>query len=468
MTAPAPSDFTHDLLIIGSGSGNSVITDEMDGWRIALVEEGVMGGTCLNRGCIPTKMFVHTADLAHAAATSERFGIDTRFGGAHWRDIRDRIFDRIDPIADSGRDYRESLDHVDLFPVRGEFVGDRRLRVGDRVISAPRIVLAAGAHAVVPPIPGLDRVDWHTSDTIMRIDDLPDHLVIVGGGYIAVELAHVFGALGSRVTMLVRGDRLLRGEDPDVSAAVTAAYVDRFDVRLDTSVMEVDRGGDDEREDPPGPGLVATVAGPDGADVVRGDLLLVATGRKPNGAVLGVDATGVAMDASGYVVVDRYQRTNVEGIWALGDISSPEQLKHKANHDARVVAHNLVHPDDLQSSRLGPVPHAVFGSPQVASVGMTEPEAAAAGIDHVAIVHDYAAAAYGWALEDTTSFVKLVVDVGTRRLLGAHVVGAQAPSLVQPLIQGMQFGQTVDELARGQWWIHPGLPEVVEQALLAV
>lgn len=209
------------------------------------------------------------------------------------------------------------------------------------------------------------------------------------------------------------------------------------------------------------------MAGPAGTDVVGGDLLLVATGRQPNGASLGVDATGVAMDASGYVVVDEYQRTNVEGIWALGDISSPQQLKHKANHDARIVAHNLVRPDDLQSSWLGPVPHAVFGSPQVASVGMTEPEAAAAGIDHVAVVHPYAAAAYGWALEDTTSFVKLVVDASTRRLLGAHVVGAQAPSLVQPLVQGMQFGHTVDELARGQWWIHPGLPEVVEQALLA-
>ena len=460
---------THDLIIIGTGSGNSVITDEMDDWRIALVEEGTVGGTCLNRGCIPTKMLVHTANLAHAAATSDRFGIDTRFDRAHWQAIRDRIFDRIDPIARSGRDYRESLPHVDLFPVRGHFVGDHRLRVGDEVISAPRIVLAAGARPIVPAIPGLDRVDWHTSDTVMRIDDLPRHLVIVGGGFIAVELAHVFGALGSAVTILVRGDRLLGDEDPDVSAAVTAAARARFDVRLGTSAMAVDRVGDhgdrtpaEERD-----GVAVTVTGPGGVDEVRGDVLLVAVGREPNGRALGVEATGVALDEQGYVVVDDHQRTTAPGIWALGDISSPDQLKHKANHDARLVAHNLVHPDDLQASTLGPVPHAVFGAPQVASVGLTEPEAAAADIDHVVVRHDYAAAAYGWALEDTTSFVKLVVDASSRRLLGAHVVGDQAPSLLQPLVQGMQFGQTVDELARGQWWIHPGLPEVVEQALLA-
>lgn len=449
---------THDLIIIGSGSGNSVITEEMGDWRIALVESGVIGGTCLNVGCIPTKMFVHTADRAHTAANSARFGLDTTFNHADWPAIRDRIFGRIDPIAESGREYREESDNVDLVQERGRFIGDKRLAVGDRVLSAPRIVLAAGAHAVLPDLPGLADVDFHTSDTIMRLDDLPDHLVVIGGGYIAVELAHVFGALGSEVTLLVRGPELLRGEDPEVSHRLTRIYAQRFDLRLATDVRGVHQEGDE---------IAVRTMDTNGSGEVRGDCLLVATGRAPNSRSLGVEATGVEVDEDGYVVVDAYQRTSVEGIWALGDISSPEQLKHKANLDSRLVTHNLLHPDDPQTSDLGAVPHAVFGSPQVASVGLTEPEAEAAGLAYTTAVHEFSGAAYGWAMEDTTSMVKLVVDPDTRLLLGAHIMGPQAPTLIQSLVQGMQFDQTVDELARGQWWIHPSLAEVVEQALLA-
>ncbi len=453
------SGCTHDLIVIGSGSGNSVITDEMDDWRVALVEPGLLGGTCLNVGCIPTKMFVYTADRAHAAATSERFGVHTTFESADWPAIRDRIFGRIDPIAESGRAYRESNPNVDLVREYGHFVGDHRLAVGDRVISAPQIVLAAGAHAVVPDLPGLAEVEHHTSDTIMRIDDLPEHLLVIGGGYVGVELAHVFGALGSRVTMVVRGPALLRDEDPEVSRRLTAIYHDRFDLRLATDVVAVHRDGTD---------IVLDTRGPDGAAKIRGDCLLVATGRRPNSGPLAVEATGVAVDDAGYVVVDAHQRTSVEGIWALGDIASPQQLKHKANADARLIVHNLLHPDDLRSSTLGPVPHAVFGSPQVASIGMTEPQAEAAGREVATAVQEFGDAAYGWAMEDTTSAVKLVVDPTSRLLLGAHIIGPQAPTLLQPLVQGMQFGQTVDQLARGQWWIHPALTEVVEQAMLAV
>lgn len=458
---PNDADFTHDLIVIGTGSGNSVITDEMTDWRIAVVEQWDLGGTCLNRGCIPSKMLVVTADHAHAAATPDRFDIDTCFVDADWPAIRDRIFGRIDPIEASGRDYRQSQVHVDLYEIHGHFVGPRELRVGDEVISAPRIVLATGARVDLPSWPGLADDDVrervHTSDTVMRIDELPDSMVIVGGGFIATEMAHVFGALGADVTLVVRGPKVLRHEDPDVADRVTSAYAERFDLRLDTDVTDISADGDGS----------ATLRLADGDDVTS-DMVLLATGRVPNSDNLGLEHTGVEVDDAGYVVVDEFQRTTVEGTWALGDVSSPEQLKHKANADARLVAHNLANPDDLRTCRLGPVPHAVFGSPQVASVGATEPELRAVGIDPLVAVHDYGGAAYGWALEDTTSFVKVLADPDTRLLLGAHVVGPQASTLIQLLIQGMQFGQTVDELARGQWWIHPALPEVVEQALLAL
>jgi mycothione reductase len=444
---------THDLLIIGAGSGNSILTPDFDDRKVALVEEGPLGGTCLNRGCIPSKMFVYPADVALHARLGPELGVRTSFESADWRSIRDRIFGRIDAIAEAGLEYRIGQDHVDVYRSRGRFTGHKELTVGEETITADTIVLAAGAHVTIPAIPGLDSVDYHTSDTIMRIDELPSRLVIIGGGYIAAEMGHVFDAFGSRVTMLVRGTRMLKEEDEEISKRATAAYAERMDVRLSTRIRSVSQAD----------GVIA-VDTADGS--VEADMLLVAVGRTPNGASLGVDRTGVELDGAGYVVVDEFGRTGVEGIWALGDISSPEQLKHKANADARIVAHNIAHPDDMTSLDLGPVPHAIFGYPQIASIGATEREVIASGQPYVQVVREYAGAAYGWAMMDETSVAKLIAHAETRELLGAHIIGSQASTLIQQLIQGARFGQTVDEMARGQWYIHPALPEVIEQALL--
>jgi len=197
-----------------------------------------------------------------------------------------------------------------------------------------------------------------------------------------------------------------------------------------------------------------------------GDTLLVATGRTPNTENLGLEAAGIVSKSDRRVQVDRYGRTNVEGVWALGDVSSDFRLKHVANHEARVVAHNLTHPFDLREfdHRFGPA--AVFTHPQIASVGLTEDEARAQGQEYVTATQNYGDTAYGWAMEDTSGICKLIADPVTGLLLGAHLMGYQASNLIQPLIQGMSFGQKVSELADGQYWIHPALSEVVENALL--
>ena len=445
----------YDMAIIGAGSGNTVITDDFDDWSIALIEDGPIGGTCLNRGCIPSKMLIYTAERALAARNNERFGLDTTFGGADWNAIQARIFGRLDEDAASGLEYRTKQDHVDVFTERARFVDHKTIAVAGELIRAETIVLAAGAHPEIPEFPGIEDVDFHTSATVMRLEELPEQLIVIGGGFVSVEMSHIFESLGSRVTIIERGPLLLSREDETIAERVTRAYRDRMDVRLNTAVESVGNSGRHVR--------VVTDGG-----TVTGDTLLIATGRTPNGRVLQVGESGVAIDDEGFVEVDAHGRTNVPGIWALGDISSPAQLKHKANADARVVAHNIANPDDLMEIELGPIPHAVFGSPQVASVGPTEAELRAAGTDYVAVVRDYADAAYGWAMEDSSSVVKLIADTDTRLLLGVHIVGAHAATLIQQLIQGMQFGLTVDELARGQWYIHPALPEVVEQALIEV
>jgi mycothione reductase len=443
-----------DLIIIGAGSGNSIIGPEHDDWDIAIVERGLFGGTCLNVGCIPSKMFVFAAEVAEFARRGPGYGVHSRFDGVDWPAIRDRVFDRIDPIAAGGEEYRRGLDHVTVYAEDARFVGPKELRVGDETITADRFVLAAGARPTVPSIPGLATVGYDTSDSIMRIDELPERLIVIGGGYIAAELGAVFGAFGSEVTYLLRGDTMLREQDVDIARRMTEIYGRRFPTHYEAEFEEVVREGDE---------IVVRLAG---GTEVRGDRLLVSTGRRPNGDELGVDASGVVLDDAGYVVTDEYGRTSVDGMWALGDISNPVQLKHVANHEARVVAHNLTHPDDLQAMNHDLIPAAVFSHPQIGTVGLTEQECQARGLDYTAHVQEYASAAAGWAMEDTESICKLVMDNQTRTLLGAHIMGPQAPTLVQQLIQGMVFGLTVDQMAKDQYYIHPAMPEVVEQALL--
>lgn len=454
----------YDLVILGAGSGNMVLGPEFAHLRTAIVEPERFGGTCLNRGCIPSKMFVVAADAAIGVDGASRLGVHARVEAIDWKAIRDRVFNRIDPLHESAVDYRRGSG-VDVYTRPARFVGRKVIEVGTgsvaERITGETIVVATGTRPVVPAIEGLADVDFHTSDTIMRIDEVPESLIVVGGGFIAAEMGHIFGGLGARVTMVQRGPRLLMGEDAQVSRRFTELAQQRHRVLLDTHTLSVR----------PRPGGVAVdVAGSGGTGAVEtleGTCLLVATGRRPNSDLIDAAAGGLELDEHGHVVSDDAYRTSVPGVWSLGDATNHFQLKHMANAEARAVQHNILHPEDPRtvSSRL--VPHAVFADPQVASVGLTEQDALARGIPHVVSVRDYADTAYGWALEDTTSFVKILVDPTERVLLGAHVIGPQAATLIQPLIQGMTFGLAVDQLARDMIYIHPALTEVVEQALLA-
>ena len=458
-----------DLVIIGSGSGNSILDERFNSWDVAIVEKGMApngayGGTCLNVGCIPSKMFVYTADVAEAPESGARLGVDLSLVGVRWPDIRDRIFGRIDPIAAAGRRYRaEDTPNVTLYEGVARFSGVKQLTVetdgGIETVSAERVVVATGSRPELPPLPGLDDVGYHTSDTVMRLDALPPRMIVVGTGFVGTELAHVFSALGTEITMIGRSGQVLRWEDIDVSLRFTELAAKRWNLRLNRKETRVERRGDVIR---------LHLDGPDGAEVVEGEELLVAVGRIPNSDLVDAAAGGLELTDDGRVKVDATQATSVEGVWALGDVCSESQLKHVANHEMRVVQHNLLHPTDPVESDHRFVPHAVFSSPQIASVGLTEQEARRRGIDYVASIMDYAGIAYGWAMEDTTGFAKLLADPATGQLLGAHIIGPQAPTLLQPLIQAMHFGLDARTMAKGQYWIHPAMPELVENALLAL
>jgi len=443
-----------DLIIIGAGSGNSILTEDFDDWKVALVERGAFGGTCLNRGCIPSKMLIYPASIVETVRSAGPLGVDAHVDNVRWSEIVERVFGRIDPIAAGGEEYRRSLDNVTVFAEDARFVGPKQVQVGHQTITADTIVLAAGARPRVPDIPGLAEVPFHTSATVMRLEEVPPRLATLGGGFIACEMGHVFKAAGSDVTIINRSKNLLGAHDDEVSERFTEVFGERFNLRCGEVPSHVRHEN--------GEFIIEF----DGGDPIVADQLLVATGRIPNGEQLGVANTGVELNDAGYVVVDEHQRTGVEGIWALGDICNPMQLKHTANAETRVLAHNIHNPTDLRTVNYSGAPSAVFTHPQIATVGRTERDLAAEGINYVAHTQPYSATAYGWAMEDDHGFCKVICDADTRQLLGAHIIGHEASLLIQQLVLGMRFGLTVDEMATGPLYIHPALSEVVEQALL--
>jgi len=460
---------THlDLLIIGTGSGNAIPSHGFEHLSIGIVERGVFGGTCLNRGCIPSKMLVMAANRVQDAAEAADLGVHFDPPRVDWQSIRDRTFGRIDPIAAGGEAYRQSMANVTVLRGEARFTGERSVRVSgpDRTttdVTADQVILAAGASPVIPDVAGLDGTPFHTSDTIMRIDEVPRRLVVLGGGFVAAEMGHVFASLGSAVTIVHRGDRLLRHEDTEVAERFTEQFGRNVTLHLLTEVTGVEHVGSEFRLHlDPAPGHRGERCPTD----VVGDALLVTTGRRPNGAELGVEAAGVELDDAGYVVTDRFMRTTAPGVWALGDICNPLQLKHLANREAKVVFHNVVHPEALRAVDERVVPHAVFSHPEIGSVGEREVDLQARGHPYRVGRRDYGGTAYGWALEDRHSFAKVLVCAETGLILGAHVIGPQAATLIQQIAQAMTFDLTAEQVAREQIWAHPALTEVLENALL--
>jgi mycothione reductase len=442
------------LVIIGSGSGNVVVPEDRAQGPVALIESGAFGGTCINRGCIPSKILIHTAHVAEQVRHAPEFGIEAKLTRVDWPAIRDRTFNRTDGVSAAGRRGRAESGAVTLIEGRARFTGPHELAIDDGTrVTADRIVLATGARPVIPPPIAESGVSYHTSDTVMRLGELPASMIIVGGGYIAAELAHLFSGLGVSVRVVSQSVSLLDDFDPEVSGRFTRLARKRWDVRLSAEVIGARRRGD----------LIEVEIA--GGPPVAGQLLLVAAGRVPDTAGLDLERAGVRLRADGRIEVDEFGRTTAEGIWSLGDASTPYPLKHVANAEARTLAHNLAFPDDLRPYPHDWVPSAVFTEPQVATVG-----ARAQDLSHqrpyVEAVQEYADVAYGWALQDNAGFCKLYADPATGTLLGAHIMGDQASLLIQPLIQGAAAGQKVADMARGNYWIHPALSEVVENALL--
>ncbi|MCH8989438.1 MAG: mycothione reductase [Chloroflexi bacterium] len=444
-----------DLIVIGSGSGLEISADASDaGWSVAVVEEGPFGGTCLNRGCIPSKMLIHCADVMQTVQNAASFGIHAKVERIDWPFIVHRAFEEVDAEAAMIERGNRQSPNIEVFKSRGRFTGPKTIEVDGEQLTADTILIAAGTRPWVPEIPGLDRTPYITSDQALRLPEQPRRLTVVGGGYIAAELAHFFGALGTEVTIIHRRSLMLREEDEEVSRRFTEVYQRRFNMVLEAQVSGVS-SKDGE--------ITVEVTTPAGSKSITSDTLLMATGRVPNTDILEVSKTGVELDQRDYVKTDEYLQTNVPGIWALGDIVGRYLLKHSANLEAAYVTNNILDPANQVAVDYHAMPRAVFASPQVASVGLTQQEAEGRGAAYVAATYDYSDTAYGASIEDKDGFVKVLADPESGEILGCHIIGSDAATLIQEAANAMRLRLAVDAITQSIY-VHPALPEVVQRA----
>lgn len=458
----------YDLVVIGSGAGLDVANAAAQhGLSVAIIEKGRMGGTCLNTGCIPSKLLIHSADVADVIKNASLFGIKVEKYSIDFAAIVRRVNSIIDGDSDGIRDAFKDSDNPKLFAGEARFVSDRTLNVeGKGKVSGERILIASGTRPSVPPIPGLQGSGFITSDEALRLTSLPKVLTIIGGGFIAAELGHFFGSLGSHVNIVQRRPRLIPEEDEEVSDKFTEIMSSKYMVYLSHEAQMVEKSGDTFKAH------LNSRARPE-EKVIESDQLLVATGRTPNSDILDVKKAGVNTDSRGFVTTDEYLETSVKGVFAIGDAVGRYQFRHSANHEARYALYNIINSLDKDTEKKKMIavdyyamPHAIFSSPQVASVGSTEQELRTKNAPYKKSVYKYIDTAMGHALEDRSGFVKLLVEDSQDhhgQILGCHIVGTDAATLIHEILVAMNSGAGLRAI-RDTVHIHPALSEVVSRA----
>ncbi len=445
-----------DVIVIGSGSGMLIVSAAVDqGFKVALVEGGKMGGTCINVGCVPSKMLIYPADILATIKDTEKLGINTTVNSIDFNNIITRMHSLVN--HDSGQQAAavEATPELKWFKQKGEFISDYTMQAGTQIISGRLIFIASGAQTAIPNVKGLENAGYLTSDTVLELQTLPKSIIIIGGGYIGMEYGHFFSALGTKTTIIQRPLRLLPEEEPEISDLLKTEIEKRMEINFGYEALEVRQEGDVK--------IIAAKNRQDGSiKEFSAEALMVATGRVSNAHALKLEKTGVNLDERGFIKVDDYLETSKKNIYAFGDAIGKQMFKHVANYEAGIAWHNSNH--DLKvKMNFTAAPHAVFTHPQIASVGLKEEEAKA---KYKILVGTglYKDTAMGAALGFPEGFVKVIVEQETGKILGAHIIGPEASILIQEITNAMvtekgDFGP----IARGMH-IHPALNEVVQNA----
>jgi pyruvate/2-oxoglutarate dehydrogenase complex dihydrolipoamide dehydrogenase (E3) component len=441
----------HDAIVIGSGQAGNPLTEDLadHGWNVALIEKANLGGTCINTGCTPTKTMIASAQVAHYARNAARWGVQT----GRVRVDLPRIVARKDEIVQRYRSGKQGemdgRERVHVYRGSARFLDAHRVAVRDQVLEGERIFINTGTRPEVPTIPGLESVPYLTNASLMELTHLPQHLVVIGGGYIGLEFGQMFRRLGSRVTIVHRGEVVLTREDPDVAVELQKALEAeglRFHLQAVPTQVAAKAGK-----------IKVTIETGGGTHSLTGSHLLIATGRRPETDELGLEQAGVETDGHGFIKVNDKLETSVPGIWALGDVKGGPAFTHISYNDYQIVFGNLLEGKDLTiRDRL--VPYSVFTDPQLGRVGLTEREARATGRRLKIGRIPMAWVARAIERDETAGLMKLVVDADSDRILGAAILGSEGGELVQILGTLMLAGAPYT-LLKGAVYIHPTLAE---------
>jgi mycothione reductase len=442
----------YEVIVIGSGAGMIIVEGALSqGLKVALVDKGPLGGTCLNVGCIPSKMLIYPADRVAEIQEAKKLGIDAEITNVDFNSILERMRRTVKEGQEQMRRGIKVTRDLDFYEREGHFTEEYTMEVKGRRIKGQKMFIASGARPSIPPIKGFYKIDYLTNETVLNLKKRPESIIIIGGGYIAAEYGHFFAAMGTDVTIVQRRDRLVPNEEPEIAELLTREMAKRMTIYTNTEVSEVKKNGNGY-----------TVIG---RDKITGDEkeftaehILIATGRTSNADLLKVENTGVERDERGFIKVNDYLETSKENIWALGDAIGKQMFRHVANREALVAWHNSIHTEKVKMEYHA-IPHAVFSHPQIASVGLTEEQAKK---DYEILVGEakYSEVAKGEAMMEEESFAKAIVDKQSQKILGFHIIGPYAPILIQEVITTMANERDMMFIARGMH-IHPALPELI-------
>jgi pyruvate/2-oxoglutarate dehydrogenase complex dihydrolipoamide dehydrogenase (E3) component len=441
----------YDAIVIGSGQGGNPLAYSLAklGWSVALIEQAYLGGTCINTGCTPTKTMVASAQVAHYARNASRWGVDVD----NVRVDLPAVVARKDAVVLRFRDGNERrvAQHptLRLYRGRARFLSPRSIQVSDDVIEGERMFIDTGTRPEPPQVAGLDSVGYLTNESIMELQEIPEHLIVLGGGYIGLEFGQMFRRFGSRVTVIHRGDQLLQREDADVAQELQKSLeADGVEFRLNSNTTKVE--GQPNR-------TAVTITSGNRTETLTGTHLLAATGRRPNTDDFGLDKAGVATDSHGYVKVNGRMETGVPGIWALGDVKGGPAFTHISYNDYQILYANIIDGKNLTTENRY-LPYALFTDPQLGRVGVTEKAARASGRKLKIGTFPMSGVSRAIERDETAGFMKIIVDAATDKILGAAILGIEGGELVQ-ILGAMILADAPYTILKGAVYIHPTLAE---------
>lgn len=452
-----------DLIVVGSGAGTHVASiASKEGLKVALVDQGPAGGVCLNNGCVPSKMLIYPADVVRIIQHAREVGVEASVTRIDFQEIMSRMHSVVDDNRKQLEEAIKAKENITLYKNSAEFVEDYTLQVGDKTLTAPKIVIATGSRPLVPPVQGLKETGYLDNVTLLSLEEPPESMIIFGAGLVACEYGHFFSAMGTEVTILGRSPKVLKNEDPEVSQIVLDSLSKFMKVLTNHEVVKV------ELKD--GKKVVSAHCRTDNKTYeFRSDEILLAAGRRSNSDLIRPERTGVETDRHGWLKVDEHLETTKKDIWALGDATGKHMFRHNAKYESNIVIHNLLRaekPEDKMKVNFHAVPHAVFTYPQVAGVGLKESEALLAGYDVMVGRAKYTDVAKGKAMAEDHGFVKVVIEGKSGKILGCSAVGSEASELIQQVVYLMNTdSQDIAPLIRSQI-IHPTLNEVLAGAFV--